>query len=83
MAHVQIDIEDYLDEVSTRVLEAELKQRQSRGEDVSLGPDFQIPRIAADDALDQAAMILRKIGRYDLGYKMDEIRVDYVNKRLQ
>ena len=73
MTYINIDLDDYLDEVSTKSLECELERRRK----APVG-NYYIPKAQAAYALDQAVKELRKIGRVDIAYKLDEIKVDYI-----
>ena len=78
MAEIQIDIEDYLDEVDTKVLEDELRRRRKKcGDPFSSISYCSIPEITAHECLEASSSVMRKIGRIDLAYKLDEIRNDY------
>ncbi len=79
---VQVDLEDYLDEISTQALVNELnnRRRKSSGLSNATQADFCIPLESARTTLDDSSMIMRKMGRIDLAYKLDEIRVDFVEQ---
>lgn len=76
MANVHIDICDYLDELSDEQLQAELDSRkkyklEERKAFIKL-PDAEI-------AIIEAADFCRAKGRIDLGFKLDEIRNDFLD----
>lgn len=71
---VRIDEDDVIEELSDSALLAECKRRKLSGAD----PDYSIPATVAKYTLDEAAEIFRKTGRYDLAYKLDEIKVDFI-----
>lgn len=74
---VHIDADDVLEELSDAEMREELARRSSRKGGGSLA-DFRIPAGVAKDAMEQAASLLRQIGRVDLAFKLDEARHDYV-----
>jgi hypothetical protein len=82
MPHVSVyvDLEDVLDEVSDQDLRDELVRREKRKGKIGspFSADHMIPQQVARCTLDEASDILRKQGRTDLAYKLDEVRVDYV-----
>lgn len=65
---VYISEDEILDDVSDEALLAELRRR-NLGECIS--------RKDAQWSIDQASQTLRKMERYDLAYRLDEIRHDY------
>jgi hypothetical protein len=59
-------------------LEDELRRRRRKvGEPIYGEADYSIPEIAAKDCLEVSSSVMRKIGRIDLAFKLDEIRTDY------
>lgn len=73
---VHIDADDIMDELSDDELRSELNRRAKKRGSPAFEPS--IPKPVAASALDDAAMVLRKCGRVDLAYKLDETRVDYL-----
>ena len=74
--NVYVDAEDVLEDCSTEDLKAELLRRRLR---VDTNPAATcIPVPTAREALDNASRVLRKQGRTDLAFKLDEIREDYL-----
>lgn len=76
---VHIDKEDILDDLTDDDLREELASRASskvRGS--GYAADYRIPAKAAQTTVDEAAQIFRKMGRNDLAFKLDEIKVDFL-----
>lgn len=81
MPYVQVwvDAEDVVEELSESELRDELARRSgNRGERSGNSADYRIPDKVAEVTLDDASQVLRKLGRVDLAYKLDEIRVDFL-----
>jgi cob(I)alamin adenosyltransferase len=74
---VHIDTGDVLEEVSTEDLQEEISRRRRNKTGGHLA-DFIIPAGSAAEALEQAATELRRAGRHDLAFKLDEARCDYI-----
>lgn len=68
---VNIDSQDVLDEMNTQDLRKELAKRSV--EDIGEIPD----KHEVNQTLDDVAFHLRKTGRVNLAYRVDEIRHDY------
>lgn len=76
---VHVDVDDVLEELSDDDLRSELSRRTRRRGNHS--DEVQvIDRATASTALDDASTVLRKCGRVDLAYKLDETRIDYFTK---
>jgi hypothetical protein len=76
---VHVDAEDILEDLSDQELRDELSRRQRKnGKGNYHSADFSIPQQVAKYTLDEASGILRKQGRVDLAFKLDEIKVDFV-----
>ena len=70
MPHIYVSEKDLLDELSDHDLKTEMRNRD-------LG-NCCITVEEADDTLVQSADILRKQGRNDLAFKLDEMRAEFV-----
>lgn len=70
------DIDDYTDEE----LRDELDKRKAKkaGQQVNFGPDHRIPEKEAKHTLEQASDIFRRDGRYDIAFRLEEIKHDFV-----
>lgn len=80
---VHIDPEDVLDEFSDDDLREELASRVRRhGKTSGYAADHAIPAGVAHQALLDASDALRKAGRVDLAFKLDETRVDYIEPTM-
>ena len=76
---VHVDVEDVLPDASEAELLTELvSRRKKKGDHGSHLADYRIPALTARQALDDASRVLRKQGRTDLAFKLDEIREDYL-----
>jgi hypothetical protein len=76
---VHVDVEDVLDDLSDEDLRRELVRRaQRKGSQSNHSADYAIPNKVARYTLEEASDILRKQGRYDLAFKLEEIREDFV-----
>jgi len=75
MANVHIDVSDYLDELSDKELQAELDSRKKyklqKANALIKFPDAKV-------AIVEAADFCRANSRVDLGFKLDEIKNDYL-----
>lgn len=77
---VRIDVDDVLDELSDDDLREELASRMGRKGSGNMA-DYTIPIGVALDTMLAASDALRKAGRVDLAFKLDETRVDYIEPR--
>lgn len=85
MPHVSVwvDAEDCLADLTTSDLQEELKSRAEKGKaqkhhSSNFQADYRIPAPVARETLDEVAHILRKANRFDLAFKCDEIREDFI-----
>lgn len=70
---IHIDADKVLREIDDDDLRIELASRsRKRGDETQM-----ISRNAAKATLDESAHRLRKIGRFDLAFRLDEIKTDY------
>jgi hypothetical protein len=76
--NVHVDADEVLEDISESDLRAELARRALRKGGSVNHADYQIPVPVARQALDDASQLLRKLGRVDLAFKLDEIREDYL-----
>lgn len=76
---VYVDTDDVLKDISDEDLKSEINSRQSKSDKgIGAGPNWSIPQRVAKYTLEEAADIFRKQGRYDLAFKLEEIRTDFV-----
>ena len=73
---VHIDASEVLEDIDDDDLRRELQVRSSRRK-VNVGETSAITREQAKITLDESAHRLRQIERFDLAFKLDEIRSDY------
>jgi hypothetical protein len=76
MPYVYIDADEVMEDISDDELRAELTRRQVRRGKPHEGGEI-IPKTLARETLETAATLLRKQGRLDIAYKLDETRIDY------
>ena len=76
--NVHVDADEVLEDLSDSELRSELARRAARSGKSGCSADYRIPEGAARQALDDASQVLRKLGRVDLAFKLDEIREDYL-----
>lgn len=76
--NVHVDESDMLDELSDDALIREVKHRKLSG--AGIGPNYTIPQKVARDAIIEAADTLRNMGKLSLAFKLDEMRVDFVEQ---
>jgi len=77
MASVDFDVSDYLDELSEKELKQELDKRKRRRRELIDDSAF-IKLPDAKIAITEAADFCRTQGRIDLGFKLDEIKNDWL-----
>lgn len=70
------DLDNYTDAELREELDS--RARKKSGKPALKADDWRIPREVAKIALDDSAIFLRKAGRVDLAFKLDETRVDYL-----
>ncbi len=76
---VHVDAEDVLGDLTDEQLRDELNRRAARKQGGGgYSADYTIPRGAARHALNESSDMLRKQGRNDLAFKLEEVREDYV-----
>jgi len=75
---VHVDAEDVLEDLSEQDLRDELARRANKKGRQYHSANFMIPQPVAIYTLNEAADILRKQGRNDLAFKLEEVREDYV-----
>ena len=75
---VHIDTEDVIGDLTDEQLREELGRRARNKGGSRHAADYAIPIGAARYALNEASDVLRKQGRNDLAYKLEEVREDYV-----
>ena len=74
-----VDAQEALSQCSVEELKAGLTRRSRKERLSTRDPaDYRIPSSAAREALDDASRALRRQGRTDLAFKLDEIREDYL-----
>lgn len=76
---VHVDTESVLGDLDEDDIKAYLiKKAKRNGKDYGVGPNYSIPQKEARYTLEEAADILRKQGRADLAFKLEEVRTDFV-----